>query len=66
MNSQQLIVRAMRFVMSMLAGIRDGADPSFFESMPPYVRNQLLVLGVLTVVVIAVVLSGLNVPVLGN
>jgi hypothetical protein len=57
-----MVLFVMGLAMSMLAGIRDNADPTFFESMPPPVRNSLMVLGVLSVVVIAVVLSGVNVP----
>ncbi len=55
----------MGLAMSALAGARD-ANTVNFETMSKPVLNSLMVLGVLGVVIVLIVLSGFNIPVLGD
>ncbi len=65
-NKQAAIVLfVMGLIMSMLAGVRDS-NTLDFETMSPPVLNSLMVLGVMAVAVLIVILTGFNVPVIGN
>ena len=65
-NKQAAIVLfVMGLAMSALAGARDSSTVDF-ETMSPPVLNSLMALGVGAVIVLAVILTGWNIPVLGD
>jgi hypothetical protein len=61
-----VILFIMGLTMSILAGIRDNSDPGFFENMPRIIMQPLMGLGVLAFVVLLIVLTGVNVPILNT
>lgn len=65
-NKQAAIVLfVMGLAMSALAGARDSNTVDF-ETMSPPVLNSLMALGFGAVLVLAVILTGINVPVIGD
>lgn len=65
-NKQAAVVLfAMGLAMSALAGARD-ANTVNFETMSPPVLNSLMALGFGAVIVLVVILTGINIPVLGD
>lgn len=65
-NKQATIVLfVMGLVMSALAGARDSSTVNF-ETMSPPVLNSLMALGFAAVLVIVVILTGFNIPILGD
>ncbi len=59
-----IILFILGFSMSVLSGIRDGAET--FEGMAASVRNTLIVLGLLAVVLFIVMLAGVKVPLISG
>jgi hypothetical protein len=65
-NKQATIVLfVMGLAMSALAGARDSSTVDF-ETMSPPVLNSLMGLGFGAVAVLTIILTGINVPVLGD
>lgn len=65
-NKQAAIVLfVMGLAMSALAGARDSSTVDF-ETMSPPVLNSLMVLGFMAVGILVVILTGLNIPVIGD
>jgi hypothetical protein len=65
-NKQAAIVLfVMGLMMSMLAGVRDSNTVDF-ETMSPLVLNSLMALGFMAVGVLIVILTGFNIPVIGD
>lgn len=60
-----IVLFVMGLAMSALAGARDSSTIDF-ETMSPPVLNSLMALGVASVIVLIVILTGLNVPVIGE
>lgn len=60
-----IILFVMGLVMSMLAGVRDSNTVDF-ETMSPIVLKSLMALGFMALGVLIVILTGLNVPIIGD